>query len=130
MRPNEKFSGSGHARHLCRECSKLGNSELHYQQDLRNLERLVTEEGIIRRKQRNAFNGFLVHPDPRIRSYAEELIVGDVKARSQRRLLEEEDYCKSEDNSLGFEEATVEACPADLSNQNEINGRNDDDIPF
>lgn len=130
MGPNEKFSGSGHAQHLCRECSKLGNSELQYRQDLRNLERLVTWEGIIGRKRRNAFNGFLKHPDPRISRHAEELAALDVKARSQRRLFEDEDNCEPEDNILGFEDATVEACPGDLYNQNEINGLDDDDIPF
>ena len=45
-RPNEKFSGRGHARHLCRECAKLGAEELAYRQALRNLERCITWEGI------------------------------------------------------------------------------------
>lgn len=103
---------------------------MQYRQDLRNLERLVTWEGIIGRKQRTAFNGFLAHPDPRIRSYAEELTARDAKARSQRKLLEDEDYCESEDHILGFKDTTVEACPGDLCSQNEKNGLDDDDIPF
>jgi hypothetical protein len=45
MRWNEKFSGSGHANHLCKDCYKLGSSELQYRKDLRDLERLVTWEG-------------------------------------------------------------------------------------
>jgi hypothetical protein len=32
MRPNERFSGRGHARHLCKECAKLGQEELAYRQ--------------------------------------------------------------------------------------------------
>ena len=44
-RPNEKFSGRGHARHVCRECAKLGAEELAYRQALRNLERCMTWEG-------------------------------------------------------------------------------------
>ena len=45
QRPNEKFSGRGHARHVCRECAKLGADELAYRQALRNLERCMTWEG-------------------------------------------------------------------------------------
>ena len=100
MRPNEKFSGIGHSHHLCRDCSKLERSELQYRQDLRNLERLVTWEGIIGRKKRKAFNRFLEHPDSRIRRYAEEIAADDVKARSQLRCLEYEDYYKPEDDTV------------------------------
>jgi hypothetical protein len=60
------------ARHLCKDCSRLGASELQHRRDLRNLERLVTWEGVIGRKKRKAFNGFLEHLDLRIRRYAEE----------------------------------------------------------
>ena len=28
-RPNEKFSGRGHARHVCRECAKLALRNSH-----------------------------------------------------------------------------------------------------
>ena len=70
-RPNERFSGRGHARHLCRDCSKLGAHELAYRQALRNLERCMTWEGIIPRKRRTTFEQFLGHDDPRIRSLAE-----------------------------------------------------------
>jgi hypothetical protein len=130
MRPNEKFSGSGHARHLCRECSKFGNSELRYRQDLRNLDRLVTWEGIISRKKRKAFNGFLEHPDPRIRRYAEELAAQDIEARSLPGFLEDEDYCKQKDDRFEFAEAAVRASPGDLCSPTETNGLDDDDIPF
>jgi hypothetical protein len=67
MRPNEQFSRSVHARHLCKDCSRLGASELRFRQELRNLERLVTSKGIIGRKKRKTFNRFLEHHDPRIR---------------------------------------------------------------
>ena len=65
-RPNEKFSGRGHARHVCRECAKLGAEELAYRQALRNLERCMTWEGIIPRKRRKSFEEFLDHKDRRI----------------------------------------------------------------
>ncbi len=50
--PNECFSGAGHARHLCKDCSKLGKAELEYRQDLRDLEHLVTWDGVIGKKKR------------------------------------------------------------------------------
>ena len=130
MRPNERFSGSGHDRHLCQDCSHLGASELQYRQNLRNLEQLVTWEGIVGRKKGKAFNRFLEHPDPRIRRYAEELAAQDFKARALLRFLEDEDYCEPDDDHLKLEGAAVEASPEDLCRQKEINGPDDDDIPF
>jgi hypothetical protein len=35
--PNERFSGGGHARHVCRECAKLGQEELEYRQTVRDM---------------------------------------------------------------------------------------------
>jgi len=54
-RANERFSGRGHARHLCRDSSELGADELACRQALRNLERCMTWEGIIPRKRRKSF---------------------------------------------------------------------------
>jgi hypothetical protein len=82
IRANERFSGRGHARHLCKDCSRLGQEELAYRQDLRDLEQLVTWEGFIRRKQRKAFERYLSHSDPRIRKYAEELQAEDREMRA------------------------------------------------
>ncbi len=130
IRPNERYSGSGHARHLCKDCSKLGSSELQHLQDLRNLERLVTWEGIIGRKKRKAFNRFLEHPDPRIRRYAEELSAHDIETRALLRSLEDEDHYEPEDDHLEFDGAAVGASRGDLCSQNAINGPDDDDIPF
>jgi hypothetical protein len=132
MRPHERFSGAGHARHLCKDCSRLGKSELQYRQDTRNLERLVTWEGIIGRKKRKAFHRFLEHPDPRIRRYAEELAAEDVKARSYLRLLEDEDHFEpAKDDCEGDIDAAAELNPGGLGCQNEtLNEFDDEDIPF
>lgn len=92
-RPNERFSGHGHARHLCRDCAKLGAEELRYRQALRDLERCVTAGGTIRRKRRKQFEQFLRHEDPRIRSLAEEVYAEHAFARALIRAdadLEEE----------------------------------------
>jgi hypothetical protein len=130
MRPNEKFSGSGHARHLCKDCSRLGASELQHRQDLRNLERLVAWEGVIGRRKRKAFNRFLEHPDPHIRGCAEKLAAQDIEARALLRYLQHYDYCELEDNYLKFEGEEAGKGPEDSCSQNETNELGDDDIPF
>ena len=60
MRPNERFSGRGHARHLCRDCSKLGPAELAYRQGVRAIDRLVGWGGTIPRRHRKTFESFLL----------------------------------------------------------------------
>ena len=55
IRPNERFSGRGHARHLCRDCAKLDQAELEYRQHIRNIERTLDWDGRIRRRQRKVF---------------------------------------------------------------------------
>jgi hypothetical protein len=54
-RANERFSGPGHARHLCRDCAKLGPAELAYRQALHDLHRCLTFDGRVRRTQRKTF---------------------------------------------------------------------------
>lgn len=84
--PNERFSGKGHARHLCKECAKLGVEELEYRQALRNLERCITWDGIIPRKQRRNLERFLQHNDERIRIEAEKMQFIDRHERERMRL--------------------------------------------
>ncbi len=83
-RSNEKFSGHGHARHLCRDCAKLGAEELAYRQASRDLQRCMTWEGIIPRKRRKSFERFLHHDDARIRVLAQKMKEED---RATRRLM-------------------------------------------
>ena len=90
-RSNEKFSGRGHARHLCRDCSKLGADELAYRQALRDLERCMTWEGIIPRKRRKSFEQFLDHKDPQIRARAAEMLEEDRAERAYQRSMRELD---------------------------------------
>jgi len=80
-RANEKFSGHGHSRHICRDCAKLGSEELAYRQACRDLERCVTWEGIIPRKRRKYFERFMHHHDARIRALAEKMQAEDQAAR-------------------------------------------------
>lgn len=89
-RANEKFSGKGHARCLCRDCQKLGPAELAYRQALRDLDRCVTLEGIVPRKRRKQFAEFLNHSAPRIRQLAREIHEDDQAARDFLRMCEGE----------------------------------------
>ena len=102
-RANERFSGRGHARHLCRDCSKLGADELAYRQALRNLERCMTWEGIIPRKRRKSFEQFLDHKDPRIRARAEEMLKEDRAERAYQRSKRELDEALSEEELSDIE---------------------------
>jgi hypothetical protein len=110
-RPNERFSGHGHARHLCRDCAKLGAEELRYRQALRDLERCVTAGGVIRRKRRKQFEEFLRHEDPRIRSIAEEIFTEDQLARAVSRAYADLDdemaeafFCQQDEAATGCEQ--------------------------
>lgn len=77
VRANERFSGGGHARHVCKDCQKLGAEELAFRQAVRNIDRMIQwETGRVKRKQRSAFVKFLQHPNERIRRYAESIAGG------------------------------------------------------
>ncbi len=113
-RPNEHFSGRGHAHHLCKDCSKLGKEELEYRQHVRNIDRLVDWDGRIRRKQRRTFERYLSHPNERVLAYAQQIKGHDEKLREeyhamrQAEELEMElwaDRCVHDDDSteLGIE---------------------------
>ena len=45
--PNEQFFGRGHARHVCREFSRLGNEALEYRQAVRNVDRALRPHNFI-----------------------------------------------------------------------------------
>ena len=84
MRPNEAFSGRGHSRHICKECSKLGGEELVYRQGVRDIDQLLDWDGLIRRKTRKQFERYLSHPHPRIRAYASKIAAHDAREREER----------------------------------------------
>ena len=72
IRPNERFSGSSHSRHICKDCHKLGSEELAYRQEIRNIERCL-DCGRVRRKHRKTFERFLSHSNPWVREYAQQI---------------------------------------------------------
>jgi hypothetical protein len=74
VRPNERFSGRNHARHLCRDCARLGAAELRVRQVLRNIDRLLGYSGLVRRRDRPVLETYLRHDDERVRRRAAELL--------------------------------------------------------
>ncbi|MBN1652924.1 MAG: hypothetical protein JXA30_04030 [Deltaproteobacteria bacterium] len=90
-RPNERFSGKGHRRHLCKDCSKLGKEELEYRQHIRNIDQLLDWDGRIRRKQRLNFEKYLNHSDERVRVYAQRAMAHNERLREERRTMIAED---------------------------------------
>ena len=90
IRANERFSGKGHARHLCKDCSKLGKEELEFRQARRNMERCFTWEGFLKRKRRKEFERFLNHSTPRIRDLA--LCLKEESDRQKELMKEAREY--------------------------------------
>jgi hypothetical protein len=93
---NERFSGKGHARHVCRECSRLGGDELARRQAMRNLERCFSYDGKIRRRCRRQFQQFLDHADPFVREMAEQYLADSTAA-----LAAGEWHCPEGDDPIG-----------------------------
>ena len=91
MRANEKFFGKGHARHLCKDCARLGKEELAYRQTMRDLDRLLTWNGHIPRRNREQFRKYLNHEDERIRAYACRIEATDALNCAEQRLQQDLD---------------------------------------
>ena len=126
VRPNERFSGKGHARHRCRDCAKNSAADLAYRQGVRNIDRLVDRfRGVVPRRHRTAFERFLSHQDERIRAYAAGVAKADEDARREYRMLREEE-------ERAFEAFTmeIEAEPNAERPPFEDHFPCEDDIPF
>jgi hypothetical protein len=123
MRANEKFSGRGHARHLCKDCARLGKEELAYRQAIRNLERLVTWEGIIPRKKRQQFHKYSGHADERVRAYARQLEAVDALARAEEQSHRDWD-------ELPSQPAEEDILPLETDSSPELNAEDDTETPL
>ena len=71
--PNERFSGPGHRRHLCKACSSLTREERDYRQAVLDINRILDRAGTFRKK-RSRLVPFLNHPDERIQRFVEDLL--------------------------------------------------------
>jgi hypothetical protein len=130
-RPNERFSRKGRARHLCRECAKLGSAELALRQHERNIDRLVGWGGTIPRKHRPGFDRYLAHESERIRAYAARVLaehdaeIARLRAERAAARAEEEAF---EERCMAELEAFERGAPVPATPDR---GHGDvDDIPF
>ncbi len=129
IRPNEKFSGRGHSRHLCKDCQKLGKEELAFRQHQRDIDRLLDFEGRIRRKTRHVFLRYLSHEEKRVRTYAEEVKEHNERLRQETREMylaeqEAEERMIAEYEELGNCENTND------ENRNSLDDADFEEIPF
>lgn len=69
----------------------LGEDELAYRQSVRDMERCLTVDGQVPRRQRAVFERFLHHEDPRVRSAAEEVVRAGAASRAYWRAVVELD---------------------------------------
>lgn len=89
--PNERFSGGGHARHVCRECSKLGEEDLEYRQTVRDIERVLRSPYSMSPRERASLEQHLQHPSPRIQLYVANLLYEGERQREESRMAWDED---------------------------------------
>lgn len=90
-RPNERFSGGNHPRHLCRDCAHLPAEEREYRQGERNIERLLHDGLYVPRRRRAQFNRFLEHPNARVRDLARRILAEQQRYAEERRQMRDED---------------------------------------
>ena len=91
-RPNERFSAKGHARHICKECSRLPAEEKEFRQAQCNIFGIIQCHTIIGRKMRRKLERFYNHPNERVRRLMEELEQEsreEIERRRQEELAEE-----------------------------------------
>ena len=108
IRPNERLSGRGHARHLCRDCAKLDQAELEYRQHIRDIERTLDWDGRIRRRQRKVFERFLNHPNHRVRAFAIAAKKRDEQLRAEFRAMMEADEMVADQFVSSYEPPSTE----------------------
>jgi hypothetical protein len=79
-----RSSNEGFSRKLrvCHRCAKLGREEIAYLQHVRDIDRLLTFRGRVKKHQEKTFARYLAHPDPRVRAYAEERRAEPVRERA------------------------------------------------
>jgi len=119
--PNERFSGKGHATHLCKRCQKLGSEELQFRSGERDIDRLLDKGcGLIRRKDRPVFERFLQHENDRVRQYANEIIAELDRVKLDTPLLEEEWLLKELASGSGAEEPPPESAEALILDNDEL----------
>lgn len=138
-RPNERFSGRNHARHLCRDCARLPAEEREYRQGERDIERLLHDGIYVPRRRRAQFNSFLAHPNARVRDLARRILAEQQRYAEEMRQLrgqeeEEEDLVEALKRALPESGArgagTSEDAGTTTANRDRAQDPGDDDLPF
>jgi single-stranded DNA-specific DHH superfamily exonuclease len=129
IRPNEKFSGKGHSRHLCKDCQKLGKEELSFRQHQRNIDRLLDFDGRIRRKTRHVFERYLSHKDARVREYAEKVKAHNEQLRREIREMYQAER-EAEAQMLAEYEELANCDDPDDDDHEPLNDAELEEIPF
>ena len=115
--------------HVCKDCMKLGAEELAYRQEVRNIDRLLTWDGIIRRKCRAVFERYLSHQNVRVLEYANEVKEHNEQRRQELRELHEAERLEEERSDQHWAELRSEATPLD-EDWNRAAEAEEEDIPF
>ena len=108
---------------------KLGAEELAYRQEVRNIDRLLTWDGIIRRKCRAVFERYLSHQNVRVLEYANEVKEHNEQRRQELRELHEAERLEEERSDQHWAELRSEATPLD-EDWNRAAEAEEEDIPF
>jgi hypothetical protein len=96
VRPNERFSGRNHGRHLCRDCARLPAEEREFRQGERDIERLLRGGFYVPRRLRPQFDKFLEHPNARVRDLARKILEEQARDAEERRRIFAEDRAAEE----------------------------------
>ena len=97
MRPNERFSGGNHPRHLCRACAHLPAEEREYRQGERDIDRLLHDGLHVPRKHRAQFDRFLEHKNARVRDLARRILDEQRRQAEESRRMRDEDEARAAD---------------------------------
>lgn len=127
---NERFSGKGHARHICKACSKLDGTEKVYRQALVDLDRARRHTyPLIHKSKRKWFDGLASSANDTIRKLHAEVTAEMTAEREEKHRLREEDERAMEEYAIALENAGAyaEATPYDCPDTDDELG---DDIPF
>ena len=73
IKANEKFSGKGHAKHICKKCWKLPPEEKHREATKTKLDHLLKYGPSLSKQNKDLLNKALRSSDPEIREYAEDI---------------------------------------------------------
>lgn len=82
--PNERFSGKGHRRGVCKECARLPKAELFRIETISEMWGFVFDQSRISKKNRNRLKELCESDDPVVRETA-ELVLAIARAHPQRR---------------------------------------------